>query len=230
MQALPKIRFVVATREDKSSFFTQTATGRSLAAYKFPFVQLILAPNNKQGLPVIYNRAIELARADPSIMVFAHDDLHLCDFFWANKMAAALKRFDIVGLAGNKRRVPNQPSWAFVNANLQWDERAHLSGVVGHGAGFPPKKICTYGPSGQEVKLLDGLMLVAHSETLIRHRLQFDEQFPFHFYDMDLCRQAEAQGVKMGTWPISVVHESAGNFRSESWQQGYAQYLKKWGA
>jgi GT2 family glycosyltransferase len=102
--------------------------------------------------------------------------------------------------------------------------------VVGHGAGFPPKKICTYGPSGQEVKLLDGLMLVAHSETLIRHRLQFDEQFPFHFYDMDLCRQAEAQGVKMGTWPISVVHESAGNFRSESWQQGYAQYLKKWGA
>jgi len=42
--------------------------------------------------------------------------------------------------------------------------------------------------------------------------LGFDERFGFHFYDLDLCRQAEQRGIRTGTWPISVVHESGGNF------------------
>lgn len=33
----------------------------------------------------------------------------------------------------------------------------------------------------------------------------------------------------MGTWSISVVHESGGNFASPAWRAGYERYLAKWG-
>ena len=75
---------------------------------------------------------------------------------------------------------------------------------------------------------MDGLLLAASSETLIKNKLRFDEQFEFHFYDMDFCRQAEVKGVTMGTIPLSLMHESGGNFSSEAWKQGYQKYIQKW--
>jgi hypothetical protein len=35
----------------------------------------------------------------------------------------------------------------------------------------------------------------------------------------------------MGTWPLSVVHESTGEggFGSDAWQLAYFKYLDKWG-
>jgi GT2 family glycosyltransferase len=86
-----------------------------------------------------------------------------------------------------------------------------------------------FGPSGVECKLLDGLMLVADSTRLVEAGVRFDEQFDFHFYDMDFCRQAELKGLRMGTWPISVVHESAGAFNTPPWRAGYERYLRKYG-
>jgi hypothetical protein len=62
------------------------------------------------------------------------------------------------------------------------------------------------------------------------HQLRFDTRFAFHFYDMDFCRQAESKGLRMGTWPISVVHESKGAFGNAAWQQAYGRYLEKYPA
>lgn len=224
-----KIRLVVATRETKEDFYSRTAMGRYLSLYNLPFVELHLQDQNSQGLPVTYNRAIEASRSSPAIMVFVHDDVQLCDFFWPDRIFDSLDQFQLVGLAGNKRRVPNQPSWAFLDTKLTWDFPENLSGAVGHGKGFPPVNLSNFGTPCQEVKLLDGLMLIARSETLIRSGLRFDEDFAFHFYDLDICRQAELKGIKMGTWSISVVHESGGNFGSAPWLASYEKYLKKWG-
>jgi len=58
--------------------------------------------------------------------------------------------------------------------------------------------------------------------------LFFDEKFEFHFYDLDICRQAEIKGLSCGTWDLSLIHESRGNFRSEGWQIAYQRYLEKW--
>jgi len=232
LKALPtaplKVKVVVATRETQDRFFANTATGRSLALRNIPGVEVVLAPENQEGLPAVYNRAIEASRGDPALLIFMHDDIHLCDFYWADQAAAALARFHIAGIAGNKRRVPHQPSWAFLDTKFTWDNFDNLSGIVGEGKGFPPKGLSIFGPPGQEVKLLDGLMLIAHSDTLIAHDLRFDERFDFNFYDLDFCRQAELKNLKMGTWPLSVVHESNGNFLSESWREGYRKYIEKW--
>ncbi|WP_227746881.1 glycosyltransferase family protein [Paraburkholderia franconis] len=233
------IRLVCATRSPRETFLTHTALGLSLSLYRFPQApEVLLFDNNTRGLPVVYNVAIDAAKKDPAILVFAHDDIWLNDFYWVERIREAVQHFDIAGVAGNRRRVAQQAAWAFMKANpdvdgsqpshFHWDEPQYLSGAVGHGKMFPCE-ISRYGPSGVECKLLDGLLLIADSEKLAAHDLRFDERFDFHFYDLDFCRQAELRNMKMGTWPISVVHESAGAFATPRWHAGYKKYLEKYG-
>jgi GT2 family glycosyltransferase len=225
------IRLVCATRQHPDKFMDETALGRSLKNFSpQPEPQLQLFGSNTLGLSTVYNIAIKHAEQDPAILVFLHDDVYLTDHFWMERIYEGLEQFDVIGLAGNTRRVPKQPAWAFTTAvpNLTWDERRFLSGTVGHGQGFPCKNISIFGPSRQECKLLDGLFLAADSDVLNKHGVGFDEQFAFHFYDMDFCRQAEQKGLRMGTWPIAVVHESGGAFGSQGWKDGYAKYLRKY--
>lgn len=228
-----KIRFVCATREGKDDFLAATALGRSLAALRaMRALDIRVFPRNRAGLPAVYNQAIDETANDPAILVFIHDDVSICDFFWADKVEAGLAQFDVIGLAGNRRRIPGQPGWAFIgraNGKLAWDAKANLSGVVGHGDGFPCRNLSVYGPSGQPCKLLDGVMLAVDSATLHASALRFDPRFMFHFYDLDFCRQAELKNLRLGTWPISVVHRSGGNFGSDAWSTGYRAYLEKYG-
>jgi hypothetical protein len=219
---------VSATRETNAGFFQNTALGRSISLYSLPNVELRLFECNTVGLPRLYNRAIEESKDSSVILVFIHDDVHLCDFFWPARMSAALDRFEIIGVAGNTRRVPRQPSWALIDENLTLDTPEYFSGVVGQGDGFPPRSIDFFGDPGQEVKLLDGLMLASHSSTLISRGLRFDERFDFHFYDLDFCRQADLLKIKMGTCAVSLVHQSTGNLNSEEWRSAYVKYLEKW--
>lgn len=223
-----KFRLVCATRESRDGFFANTALGRSIPSVVAPYAELTLFDRNATGLPSLYNAAIRDAAANPAVLIFIHDDIHLCDFFWPYHLLAALRAFDIVGLAGNKRRVPRQPSWAFVDDRFTWDDRSNLSGLVAHGKLFPPDNVRNFGPPGQEVKLLDGLLLACRSEILLANDVFFDERFDFHFYDMDFCRQAETKGLRMGTWALSVIHESRGLLGSPVWRAAYAQYLEKW--
>lgn len=227
--ATPPIRIVTATRLPRERFLTDSLLGRSLQALRgVQQIELALYASNTEGLPALYNREIDKANGRPALLVFVHDDVMFCDFHWALRLREGLSRFGVIGLAGNRRRVPRQPAWAFVDDRLTWDERANLSGVVGHGPGFPPPNVSVFGQSGVEVRLLDGLLLAAHSSTLLDRGLRFDERFTFHFYDLDFCRSAERLGVTMGTWPLSVVHGSGGNFRSPAWREGLERYRAKW--
>lgn len=223
-----KFKLVVATRGTESDFYLKTATGRSLV-HKSSSVELRLFANNKKGLSDLYNEAIDECRNDPAILVFAHDDLHFLDYFWCSRLAEGLDMFPIIGIVGNKRRVSRQLSWAFIDDKFTWDKATNLSGVIGHGAGFPHFELCNYGPTRQQVVLLDGLMLAAKSETLIENNLYFDERFDFHFYDLDFCRQAEQKSLALGTWDLALIHESIGRAGSDDWLSAYSRYLDKWG-
>ena len=221
---------VVATRVDKNSFFSKTATGRTLVPYLKDGLKLCLFENNRLGLPRVYNRALEdtTDTDTDTIFVFLHDDIYLTDFFWPNRVVTALGHFDLVGLAGNKRRVARQPSWAFINDSFVWDEISNLSGVVGHGNVPADANISYFGVVRQRVALLDGLFLAAHKRFFVDNNIRFDEQFNFHFYDLDICRQAEERGLRCGTWDISVVHQSGGSFGSRDWIGEKDKYFDKW--
>ena len=227
----PKFRFVVATREKAEDFATKTMTGRMLAFYNYPFVEVALYAENTTGLSTIYNQEIEKAKGNPAILVFAHDDIYLTDFYWPNQILNGLKQFDVLGVAGNKKWTPGQPSWAFKeikDGKLVWDDKGNLSGIVAHGDGFPPKNLSKYGPTGQSVELLDGLILIADSKKLIETGVSFDEQFDFHFYDLDFCRTARKTGLKLGSWAISVIHQSGGGFGSTMWSARHQEFQTKW--
>lgn len=227
-----KIRLVCATRESREGFLKNTALGRSWSLYASnTLLELLLFADNTRGLPAVYNEAITQAKDAPAVLVFIHDDVHLPDFYWPHRIVEGLKLFNIVGVAGNRRRADKQPAWAFVmgkDDKLVWDARENLSGLVGHGKGFPCSNLSFYGRVQQEVKLLDGVMLACHSSVLLENNIWFDESFLFHFYDLDFCRQAEIKNIKMGTCAVSIVHESGGNFASPAWRSAYAQYLAKW--
>ena len=69
----------------------------------------------------------------------------------------------------------------------------------------------------------------AKRSTLNGRGVRFDPRFTFHFYDMDFCRSARERGLRLGTWPICLTHQSTGAFGSEGWLKGYESYLAKWG-
>lgn len=222
-----KIRLVCATRHTAHEFPSKTALGRSLPLYRWPFVELRLFPSNTSGLSAVYNAAVREAVEDPAVLMFIHDDVHLLDFYWPERVLEGLNRFDIIGVAGNQRRIPGQPSWIFINDKLARDTQENLSGVIAHGKTWP-SPISYYGAPNREVKLIDGVMMAARSDVLLANGLLFDEQFDFHFYDLDFCRQAECYGLHMGVWPIQVMHESEGATGSPQWRTGCGKYFAKW--
>jgi GT2 family glycosyltransferase len=229
-----KIRLVCATRLSSEDFFAKAPLGRSLQFYqKFPRdqpIELRLFRENKKGLPGLYNQAIEEARSDAAVLVFIHDDVYLSDFYWTRHLMQGLETFAIVGVAGTRRRVAKQPSWMYLDADFTRESHDYLSGVVGHGNGFPDlKQLSIYGEPGQQVKILDGVLLAVRSTALQEHNLRFDPRFTFHFYDLDFCRQAEERNLAMGTWAVSIVHGSWGQIGGSEWQSEYARYLDKYG-
>jgi GT2 family glycosyltransferase len=145
------------------------------------------------------------------------------------RLEEALQRFEIVGLAGNKRRVPRQPAWGFVtdNPQFQWDEAENLSGAVAH---FQEGRsvVSSYGPTPAQCQLLDGVFLAAKVGVLLDRSVRFDERFAFHFYDMDFCRTAVNAGLLLGTWPIAVTHASGGAFGTLEWMRYRELYFMKW--
>jgi hypothetical protein len=186
---------------------------------------------NNKGLPEIYNACIVSPDAH-DILVFIHDDVWIDDFFIADHIIQGLAQFDVIGVAGNRRRVPNQSAWCFsevTDRGISWDARENLSGSVAHGQ-TPFGPISHYGEVPAECEILDGVLLAAKKSVLESKMVFFDPVFDFHFYDMDFCRSARYQGLRLGTWHIAITHASGGKFLSPEWWIKYNQYIRKWKA
>ena len=224
----PSICFVSATRLSEKDFWSKSLLGRSLRPRLNQTTILArIAYENSRGLPDVYNEAIRSEEAD--ILVFLHDDVWLEDAQVMQKIRASLKFHDVIGVAGNTRRTPGQPAWAFVrNAakELEWDS-PNLSGSIKHGK--PGHSGAShFGPAPANCELMDGVFLAANRKTLIRSGAYFGPEFKFDFYDMDFCRTARKVGLTLSTWPIDLIHLSPGNFNSESWKSMEQSYISKW--
>ena len=224
-----KLLIVAATRQAPNPFMESTPLGRSLRRISFDRrLEARPAFSNRKGLPEVYNRQISEENRD-KILLFVHDDIWLDDWFVYERLQDALKVFEVVGLAGNTRRLPRQPSWAFTtDTPLTRENRRYLSGVIAHGDQHQGK-LSAYGPAGQRCVAIDGVFIAVRCRTLLDSGVRFDERFEFDFYDLDFCRSAEAANLRMGTWPIAVTHASGGKFGSTAWRAGLRIYRKKWG-
>ncbi|MEA3207289.1 MAG: hypothetical protein QOE70_346 [Chthoniobacter sp.] len=217
---------VAATRKTRFQFERRSPLGLSLR--RMAFDQRItnsIAYQNTEGLPGIFNRQI-VAKNRSKILVFTHDDVRIDDYWLSTRLDEGLRAFDVVGVAGNRRRRPNQVSWAFT-APGRWDMPGSLSGAVAH-VHRSKEAVSFYGAAKQKCKLLDGVLLAVKASTLIACGLRFDEQFDFHFYDLDFCRSAQRHGLTLGTWPIALTHASGGSFGSSDWEEALQRYRTKW--
>ncbi len=222
------IEIVSATRLSESEFWNTSPLGISLRRLVYD-ERLVtsLTFDNRRGLPEIYNARIS-AGASSEILIFVHDDVWIDDYFLADRVIAGLRNYDVIGVAGNRRKVQYQPAWAFVDTKLTWDDRAHLTGSVAHGK-QPFGPVSFFGVVPADCELLDGVFLAAKKAALKENEVFFDMRFDFHFYDMDFCRSARQRGLRLGTWPICLTHQSEGAFGTQQWSQKYRAYIEKWG-
>jgi GT2 family glycosyltransferase len=221
-----KLEVVSATRLSEHDFWEKSPLGRSLCSFAHdPCFVSRISFENKRGLSEIYNESIQ-APHDHEILLFVHDDIWLNDYFLVDRLVDSLKDFDVVGLAGNRRRSEQQIAWFSTGNNLIPDLQ-FLSGVVGQGKGpFDGAKY--FGPTPAACELLDGAFLAVRKKTLRDSNVLFDPQFDFHFYDMDFCRTARNRNLKLGTSRISITHQSIGNFDSPAWRAKSKLFLEKW--
>jgi GT2 family glycosyltransferase len=221
------IEIVSATRGSKTSFWAKTALGASLKRLKRDTrLSSFIAFDNRRGLPDVYNDRIRTDKS-PDILVFMHDDVWIDDYFIADRILEGLKTYDAIGVAGNRRRVPGQTLWSCIDDKFTRESPENLSGTVAH-AKHPFGEVVRFGASPADCELLDGVLLAARKSTLNAHWVGFDPQFDFHFYDMDFCRSAREKGLRLGTWPICLTHQSTGAFGSPRWMEKRLLYGRKW--
>jgi GT2 family glycosyltransferase len=222
------IEVIGASRLAEQEFWNRSALGISLRRLAHDTrLAAHVAFSNSAGLPEIYNARIS-ADNRAQILLFVHDDVWIDDFFLADRVLAGLQAFDVIGVAGNRRRTPRQRAWRHVGAAVVADDPADLSGAIAHGKN-PFGRVSFYGQAPAECELLDGVFIAARLSALLERSVRFDPIFDFHFYDLDFCRSARRAGLRLGTWPICLTHQSAGTaYESPPWMNAYDKYLHKW--
>lgn len=228
------LKLVTATRLSPSEFSQHSALGRCLPKLgEYAPFGLHLAHENSRPLAEVYNKAIDAASHD-DVLVFVHDDVQIDDWMLAARLIDALKEFDIVGVAGNLRVQPRQVTWYLqpeppdAGGPAPWD-LGHLSGAVHHGNGQAAGQMSVYGHSPWPVRLLDGVLMAAPATRLKTTGVRFDPSLGFHFYDLDFCLSAHQAGLRLGTWPIAITHQSGGrSINSQAWRDARKIYLRKW--
>ena len=219
---------VSATRKTANDFWQQSALGISLRRQMQKDNRLVahIAYENRQGLPEVFNQAIDQAPED-ALLLFVHDDVWLDQHALVATLQDGLSHYDVLGVAGNQQRVPGQPGWLFEDTRFTWAPAAGLLGKVAHGQ-FPFGPTSVYGQFQGQSTLMDGVLFAAHARVLKQHAVQFDSRFDFHFYDLDFCRSASLAQLSLGVWPIAITHQSEGAFGTPGWWQNYQRYLQKW--
>ena len=229
------LTFVTATRYSRADFEVRSPLACSLKRVgELTPLRLLLVGNNSRPLAEIYNSAIQDSEGD-EILVFVHDDVCIDDWMLGARLQEALLRFDVVGVAGNRRRQPGQETWymkpgQMIDGQRRITERDGdwLSGAVRHGVNGE-RGVSVYGAAPAAVALLDGMFLAARGKILKERGVAFDPVFPFHFYDLDFCRVSLRAGLTLGTWPLAMTHESCGeSVRSNDWAKACDAYFRKW--
>lgn len=229
------VKLCAASRLSQAAFLETSWLGRSLRHFpkaKLPRLHLVVDNGGagRMGLPEAYNRTLDKC-ADEDILVLCHDDVYLHDWLLVDRLQAAMARFDVVGVAGSETPDLSQPSWLMrfdaEGRCLGQQAEAGPSGMAGHGDPALPI-VSFYGESPAPCVLLDGLLLALDVGKVRASGVRFDPAFEFHCYDTDFCRSAHAAGLRLGTWPLYVTHQSEGDFSAPAFVSAARVYADKW--
>jgi GT2 family glycosyltransferase len=187
---------------------------------------------NTQGLSELYNTFLsQSASISNDVVIFMHDDVEIHDAFFVEKLKAAHKTYDVVGLAGSTSQVYSKTkptAWHHCVKSPE-DGRGFVSHYIPtgeHNKGASYYNSSFFGPTPSPVVLIDGLFISVNVEACRAKNVEFDKQFEFHHYDMQFCVNAVEKGLKIGVWPIFVVHHGLGEFANDPrWQKSHHDFL-----
>lgn len=193
---------------------------------------------NKRGLPEVYNNYLkqigrDWKHATNSFIVFIHDDLEIHDQFFLEKVLKAHEKYDIVGLAGaiSQKYDQTKPSvWHLCREN-QHDARGFVSHSIPkgfNGSAIAHINSAYFGPTPDEVCVIDGLFISVNVQPLYDKKVTFDEDFEFHHYDMAFCVRAKQAGLKIGVYPIFCIHSGLGEFNTPEWKESHQKFIEKY--
>lgn len=221
-----KFAFVAATAKPKGTMLPIHQIIARMNTEDFGIETQIFAEyENKDGLTTVYNRFLDTHK-DFDFVVFLHDDLWINDVLFFDKVIDAHKNngFDVIGVCGGKE-------WRLLDENKPniWTVATSGIGASGFMIHAPDLNLVrskhhyngrvmfasNYGMSPQRTLTLDGSIIV-FSKKAIEANLRFDEQFQFHFYDMDVCISAvKEHNLVVGTAPFIATHQSLGQSVSQ---------------
>jgi len=234
---MKQILLVTATKTKTLEEFKERPLAKSLqilSDIRYPKDNLFdfeIVKDNSTGLPEIYNRYI-IEKNKNKIVLFVHDDVEIHDLNLVEKLNES--PWDITGLAGGG-------TYEFKDKNL-WhicSKRETQSGCVSHPlcwqennqlkVDYSRQVNTTFGPAPQRCLVLDGLFLAINIEKALETNWQFDERHKFHHYDIASCLLANEKKLKMGTYPIFVVHHGLGNsFMTPEWEESNKIFKDNW--
>lgn len=164
--------------------------------------------NNKEGLSVNYNSFLKEKSGQYDNIVFIHDDVYVDDFNILEKLQKAHDSFDIVGLAGGvNMRIQNPALWHLMCGGFQSN---NLRGAVAHFTSENIIHMTSFGITPSRVAVLDGLFLSVNCKAINAAEFTFNENYTFHHYDISSCIDANKKKLKLGVYPIWVIHKSPG--------------------
>lgn len=193
-------------------------------------IVLDIESSNKKGLSELYQEKLKSCKED--YILFIHDDLEIHDLFLFEKLIAAHEKYDIVGLAGATSQTYSRscpPAWHLCCTGFPQNAR----GIVSH---YIPANSDTaveshvnsvfFGPTPARVVSIDGLFMSFKTSVLDNNETLFDSTYTFHFYDLQMCINANKKNYSIGVYPIFCIHHGLGHFANDSvWNELANKFL-----
>jgi len=225
---IPKVIIISCTRKleieaNLLPLYRSWKDGLNTPAYKLDIIW-----ENTEGLPVAYNRKIEeYKNSGAEFIVFVHDDVYIDDLKLYEKLNQGYKLgYNIIGLAGGLNpRLTNPALWHIMT------ERNQQRGQVAHPAGNVNQNMVTpFGPTPSRVAIADGLFISIHIPTVTKTNWKFNENYTFHHYDIASCIDANREKLKIGVYPIHVIHSSPGllSIHDKMWSDSNEKFLNEY--
>jgi len=224
----PKVAIVSCTRKLKEEAHTLPLYRSWKDGLNTPNYKLDIVWDNEDGMPVVYNRKLqEYKDTEVEFVVCVHDDVYIDDLKLYEKLKQANGLgYNLVGLAGGLNpRLSDPALWhIMVDRNQQ-------RGEVAHPAGNNNQTMTTsFGPTPSRVAIMDGLFIAVHMPSVSKTDWKFNENYTFHHYDISSCIDANRKGLKLGVYPIHVIHSSPGllSIHNKMWADSNEKFLKEY--
>ncbi len=237
-----KFKIIIPTQKNKNEY-NNSSTNECLTSIvvdstvqKNLDINVTVQPilENKTGLSELYQNVLNESE-DFDYVLFMHDDLEIHDHFLFKKLLKAHEHYDIVGLAGATTQDYSK------NVPMVWhlcrEKPEHSRGIVSH---YIPKGFngvsethinsAYFGPTPGPVVVIDGLFMSFKMSSLKGKGEVFNRNFTFHHYDMGMCVNANDMNLKIGVWPIFVIHYGLGEFaHDKTWQRHATEFKQLYG-